>query len=111
MSQFVASGDTLYVGGGKLLFAHRIAQVECFGTVAVVRLDVPPGTRYNENIFGVSSEAHLLWQVKKEPRVYEDSPYTNLSRKGELAVASNWDGCTVVLEPQSGSVVEKSYGK
>ena len=100
-----------YLWPGLEAFRHPVGQAETFGNVAVVRLDVPPGTRLNENVFAISSDGRVLWQIAPESHAYEDSPYTGLSRDGDQVVAHNWDGAVLWLDPASGQVIRRGYRK
>lgn len=111
MTGFQAAGDALLVSGGKVHFAHPIAQVEDFGGVGVVRLEVRPGNHYNENVFGVSADRRILWQIERERHIYPDSPYTTLRKDGDLAVVGSWDGIVLWLDPPTGKVVKRFSGK
>jgi hypothetical protein len=95
----------------QVLFDYPIVQTIELESLAVIRLEIPPNINYNENVFGVSEDGQLLWQIKKVALVYTNSPYVNLSKHDSLVVAQNWDGLSLWLEPATGKIVKSFYGK
>lgn len=88
-----------------------IKQFEAFDRVIVVRVH-PKGINFlNENVFGISYEGEILWQIEKVDHVDKDSPYTGLSKKDELLTAYNWDGFDYLIDPNTGKVINKEFVK
>lgn len=94
-----------------ILFAFPIRQIIQFPNCFVVRLEPDVGQIYNENVFGVSNEGKMLWQIESMPHVYEDSPYTGLGQDGDLAKLSNWDGTDLLIEPYTGKILKKGHSR
>lgn len=92
-------------------FAYPIRQVIKFNDCLVVRLESDIGQIYNENVFGISNEGKVLWQIEPMPHVYNDSPYTGLGQEGNSAKLSNWDGTDLIIEPYTGRIIKKSYSR
>ena len=112
MPAFHAQGMELHRESHKIaIFPYPVGQIETFHDIAVVRLDLPSGARLNENVYAVSSDGRVLWQIAAERHVYEDSPYTGLARDGDCVVVHNWDGTDLWLDPASGEVVKRGYSK
>lgn len=112
MNGHIAQSNTFTLKGGKsLAFPFPVAEVIDYPSVAVVRLDVPPGSRFNENVFAVDHGANIVWQVPKKDYVYDDSPYTALEREGDNVVLYNWDGLELTVEALSGKVVKEVHRK
>jgi hypothetical protein len=65
----------------------------------------------NENVFGVDSNADILWQIQPRKYIYEDSPYTNITKKDNFVKLSNWDGTDLIVAPSTGKIIKESYGK
>lgn len=109
---FAVDGGVLRLAADKVLaFPHPVAEAHEFPNVIVVRLAVPPGQRFNENVFGIGYDGAVAWQIPQLPHVYGDSPYTGLGEEDGMAVASNWDGLDVLLNPASGEVVAQREGR
>jgi hypothetical protein len=87
-----------------------IQTIEC-ADVLVVRLDVPPGARFNENVFGVDREGKIAWQVPQRPNVYADSPYTGMEHQNDRVVLSNWDGLQLTIACKTGQVLAEGEGR
>jgi hypothetical protein len=112
MSRFTVERQKIVFDSGKdITFAHTIAKTIDCDKAVVVMLDVPQGTIFNENVFGVSPDATILWQVPKEEYVYADSPYTDIKLAKDTVVHYNWDGLRLTVEPATGKILEKDYGK
>jgi hypothetical protein len=94
-----------------IIFDFPIRQVIKFHDCFVVRLEPDVGQIYNENVFGISNEGKILWQIETMSHVYKDSPYTWLGQEGDIAKLSNWDGADLVIEPYTGRIIKKSYSR
>jgi hypothetical protein len=100
--------------------------------IVVVALDVPPKQSMNENVFGVSSEGKILWQIERIPNasnpicrytdvnVIESGPdnllcrleqYPEYKGLGEYAripgtfIAGNWCGSEAIVDVKTGKVL------
>ena len=103
----ITDGNTIK----NVKFPLKIKQVEEFSDVLVVRLDVPADILFNENVFGVSSEGKILWQIIPMKSGFKSSRYTGLFKKGDLVKVHNWDGTDLLLEPRTGEILKESYSK
>ncbi len=92
-------------------FSFDVKQVETFSDLLVVRLKIPVGTTYNENVFGVSYDGKILWQIEKLKYVYTDSPFTGMGREGDNIKLCNWDGTDLIVNPQTGEIISKGWSK
>jgi hypothetical protein len=92
-------------------FNFPIRQVVSFRDCYIVRIEPDIGQVDNENIFGVSSEGNILWQIEPMLHVYKDSPYTGVSQEGDLAKLCNWDGTDLIIAPYTGKIIKQSYSK
>ncbi len=99
-------------GINNVNFDSKIKQVEQFDNLLIVRVN--PKTKagfLNENIFGVSFDGKILWQIEVLPHVYENSPYTGMSKEGESIKLCNWDGTDLIVNPVSGKIIKKGHSK
>ena len=103
----VVSSDSIK----RVTFPFKVKQVEKFDDVLVVRLEIPMGTIFNENVFGVSAEGKVIWQIEKMSYVYEDSPFTGMGKEGHYAKLCNWDGTDLLVNPNTGEIAKKSFSK
>jgi hypothetical protein len=102
------------INGGKtkiLTFPFPIRQAISFPKCHVIRFEPEVGETYNENVFGLSLDGDILWQIEPIGHVYADSPYTGMGQVGDLIQLWNWDGVDLFVEPYTGKIVRKSYGK
>jgi len=108
---FEINGKSLIVSGKSIKFPLDIKQVEVFPNSFVVRLEVPTNFVFNENIFGVSKDGMILWQIEKLTYVYSNSPYTGMLREKNFIKLFNWDGKNLIVNPDNGKIIEVEYGK
>ncbi len=82
--------------------------------VIVVVLDVPPKQSMTENVFGVSLEGRVLWQIERIPETATDpvNRYTNV-RTGQLgtAIVFNWNGTDITIDSRTGKVLDSVITK
>jgi len=97
--------------GAVVAFPWPLAEVIEFGRIYVVRLEPDPGSRFNENVFGVTTDGTVIWTIEQRKHVYVDSPYTSVIRKDNRVKLFNWDGDELLVDPKSGAVVAERYGK
>jgi hypothetical protein len=95
----------------RVILPLAIEKVECFENVLVVLLDFSTDTIFNENVFGVSAEGKVIWQIEKMSYVYEHSPFTNISQENDLLSAYNLDGYDYFIDPKTGKIVDKEFLK
>lgn len=109
-------GNSLFVssdrrGEKQVDFAWPIAEVLNYDGVLVVRVDPDPGSKDNENIFGVDANGAILWKVPVRKYIYDDSPYTGIKKAGQNVELFNWDGTELLVNPSTGGVIQETYGK
>ena len=92
-------------------FKFPIRQVLPFESCYVVLIEPAIGQILNENIYGVSLDGKVLWQITPIPYVYEDSPYTGMGQVGDTVKICNWDGTDLIINPATGEILEKGYSK
>ena len=98
--------------GKKMInFPSPIKQIEQFDKVIVVRIHPKADKFLNENIFGVSYDGKILWQIEKLKYVYKDSPFTGMGREGDFVKLCNWDGTDLIVNPETGKIIQKGYSK
>ncbi len=110
--------------------------IEILGIV-VIALEVPPDQVMNENVFGVSGEGKILWQIERiseaiyhtcsylDLNVIECGPgsiiwqleqipeYKGLSEycKPDTFLAGNWNGTEAIVDVKTGKVVKTFFLK
>jgi outer membrane protein assembly factor BamB len=108
----MSSLTTLPAALRTIAFNYPIAQhLEKDGRV-IIRFDIIPPTKNNENIICVdSSSGNQIWQIAKIATVYADSPYTSMAFKGDELWLSNWDGSNVHVDLLTGTILAIKQGK
>ncbi len=100
--------------GATVEFAYPIREVAEVGNVVVVLLDVPAHESMTENVFGVSQDGDVVWQIEPIPDITNDPTdcYTGFvsATPGKLALCK-WGGIGVEIDPNTGRVLRHWIGK
>lgn len=108
--------ETLIINNEKLItFDYPIGMIfETCGILLIV-LDVPPKQSMPENVFAVSKEGKILWQIEHSPKTGLDpaNRYTGVgdSSISGIVVASNWNCTNFYVDVKTGKVVDTEFTK
>lgn len=89
------------------------AVLETFGTI-IVLLDSPPQITMTENVFGVSYDGKILWQIERIPATTSPhNRYTGISESGVpgIFVAFNSNCTNVYTDVLTGKVLDTEFTK
>lgn len=102
--------DKLTVHEKELIFDYEIKSVlEKDGTLMIL-LKVPAKFNYQRNIFGVSAEGEILWQVEAPTKDPVDL-YTQITEENEKVMGGSWSGWNCHLDPKTGKIVGRDFEK
>lgn len=110
----VEDSSIIFAGGERVSFPFPVAEALAFGEqIVVVRLDVSPGHIFNENVYALTRDGRMLWQVPARSYVYADSPYVNLARskEGEMVILTSWDGTELTLDLFTGRILRETQSR
>jgi outer membrane protein assembly factor BamB len=106
------SGRKIELSSGKsLAFKHKIREAVETETAIIVCLDVPTNRKLEDNIYAISYDGELLWQVAPTQHSMKNSCYIGVSKVGGLIRAFNFDGMVYDLDPKDGKIVNQYFGK
>lgn len=105
------NNEIKFSSGVSYKFKFSIAEIKVFEKIVIVRLDIPAKVIHNENVYGISENGELIWQIEKIGHIYDDSPYTGMAVKENKLILYNWDGLEVKIDPKTGKVFSKSFGR
>jgi hypothetical protein len=100
--------------GHSISLPHNIRGAEVIDKVLVVVLDVPPKKVMTENVFGVSEDGKILWQIEKIPETSADTSncYIEIiNRQADQVRLANWNGMVVDVDVNTGTVKNRYWGK
>ena len=91
-------------------YDSQISEALVFKNVIVVCLNYYEVT-YNENIFGLSLNGDVLWQIQKYiPIEGSKSAFVGLTKENEnLVWATNWDGTALLLNVKTGEIIKNEW--
>lgn len=108
--EFVIKDEKLILDSGKTVtFDYLIADIVAFDDAVVVRLNSPSDKHFNENVFGVSYDGKILWQIEKKEHVYDESPYTYIGQRDDNVILFNFDGLELTVEPATGKILKEEH--
>lgn len=99
--------DLRLASGKTTSFRFPIGNAIEFADIVVVRLQVPRGEIFNENVYGVDREGNIVWQVQPEYPPNWDAAWGGLEREGDQAVLSNSESQIRYLEPKTGKIIKR----
>ena len=99
----------------RVTFSYPIGMIfETCGILLVV-LDVPPKQSMQENIFAVSKEGEVLWQIEHSPKTGTASinRYTAIGDSSiqGIVVAWNWNCTNFYVDVKTGKIVDTEFTK
>ena len=112
--KYLIEGKELNVNGKSIKFDHLIRTVLEKDRVLVTLImedDIPGLMKYyhSRNIFGVSAEGEILWQVEA-PSDFKEDLFTSLGINNEDNVeAYSWKGCENIIDPKTGKILKQEF--
>lgn len=81
-----------------------------FGGIAIVVLNVPPKADMTENVFGVTKDCRIAWQIERTPVTSSDpvNTYVGVSPNdadANSAWITNWNCTAVLVDVRTGRVL------
>lgn len=108
-------GRDVTAQNGKLVsFEYAVSDAAEVDGVLVVVLAVPPKVSMTENVFGVSREGELLWQIKPcaANSTNPVNQYVGITGKvGAIARIYNWNGMNSAVDVHTGKVSDHRFVK
>jgi hypothetical protein len=109
-------GNKFLLGKNKRIsfdYPIRAALNSC-GIIVVV-LDIPPKQSMTENVFGISEDGDIIWQIERISETASDTVnrYTGIggSSVDGIAVAFNWNCTNVYINVETGKVISTEFTK
>ena len=114
MSWQVKGRELKTPGGAVTSFALDIGEVVEVDDVLVVTLKVPPGHTMTENVFGISKNGGILWQIERVRETSTDplDYYVGVTTyfKNTVSVA-NYNGQVASIDVLTGKIVNIKWLK
>ena len=98
----------------RVSFDYPIGSVLETAGIIVITLEIPPGQSMTENVFGVSEDGEIVWQIERIPGTATNpiNRYTGLGEDSAgIAVASNWNCTDVYIDVKTGKVIDTIFTK
>ena len=95
------------ISGPGSALEYPIGEALEFGSTVVVRLEVPVGEVFNENVFGLSWDGRIKWQVAGVGQPDRDNPIVSIQARSNRVRLLSWSGIAVELDPESGSELSR----
>lgn len=103
---------TLIISDNALVvFDYPIKMVFEDSEMFIVCLKIPSGAVFNENIYGVTKEGQISWEISKQYYLYESSNFRNIHKNEEGVWLVNWDGSQYLIDVITGEIKKRAYYK
>ena len=87
--------------------AYPVKQRLSVEGVDVVLLAVPPEEHFPQNIYGMSEQGDVLWQIEPRPSETPNNRYTSIRDEVGLVVAVAEDSAQRKIDPKTGRVLNE----
>jgi len=98
----------------RVSFDYPIGSVLETAGIIIITLEIPPGQSMTENVFGVSGEGEILWQIERIPAT-ATSPVNRYMTLWEdppgVVVAGNWNCTNAYIDVKTGKVIDTLFVK
>ena len=117
MAYQVQDNQIRFDDGKSVALPYPIGDILKVGRVLVAVLKLPAGQSMTENVFGISEDEALLWQIERIPATSIDAQsnqYAGIIAHNEgngTVRVSNWNGVVVDVDVSSGKVRHWYWGK
>lgn len=102
------SGNEIHFDDGSTVqFPYDIQECQRIDDVLVVVLDLPRDSRMTENVFGVSLDGKIIWQIERTPEMSKDpiNFYTGILKPSSRGVRlANWNGVSADVDVRTGKI-------
>jgi hypothetical protein len=99
----------------RISFDYSIKSILETENIIIVVLDVPPKLSMTENVFGVSAEGNIIWQIERIPETANDpvNCYVGLSAHTlqSKCFVTNWNCICATVDIKTGKVLDTQFTK
>ena len=96
-----------FASGATARFSFPVGDAIEFGDVVVVRLEPPRGTIFNENVYGLGPNGHVIWQIQSVYSPTWDGAWGGLENVSGEAVLSNSEAKVLHVDPRTGIILKR----
>ena len=115
MQELKIQENKLYIGTKVLTYKYNISNILYISDKLIILFDIPENELL-ENIFAITTDGKVLWQVQHVmeayPEIQKTSPFVGISlmENGNIA-AANYYGLVFEISINSGKILSKQMGK
>lgn len=101
------------IDGHPVILPHIADEAFEWHDLIIVKVDPPSGTIFNRNVFGITNQGEILWQIEESPHgTQDDKPYIQISiEKSDNLIAENWNGVSYSVNPSNGKITVSAFNK
>jgi hypothetical protein len=114
MTWTIEGKQVRFPNGTTVTFEFEIQEIVEVDGVLVVILEIPPNRMMTENVFGISTEGKLLWQIERTAANSTDpaNKYTGFTGHDQKIVRIyNWNGTSNAVDARTGKVLSTGIAK
>lgn len=108
---FKLSDGKISIQGHEICLPYTVSKaLSCLGLI-IVKIDPPAGRFSNRNIFALSMNGEVCWQIQESPHsTQDDKPYVDISIDSSGAlIADNWNGVSYLVNQINGNVTADRF--
>jgi hypothetical protein len=109
--KYITDFNKIKINTKEVKFPYEIREVKEINNTLIVRLEVVVKEIYNENVFCVSNEGNIIWQVQPYDFGSNDSPYTGITIIDSCLYLYNWGGFSVKVDAKTGAILNVDFVK
>jgi hypothetical protein len=109
MNWHINNNELIFDNGEAVSFDFSIAQAKDVEGVIVVILGVPASEVMTENVFGISYEGKIIWQIERTPATATNpiNSYIGLRKGGTgKVILHNWNEVATVVDTKTGRITD-----
>lgn len=109
-NRYTIKGNKLTIGDNTIKFDFLIKKFVEIDDMLVIRLEIPPKTISNENVFGISlMEKKIKWRVAKlKYSTGTDCPFVDIKLHNNKLYLYNWCDIYLIVDSLTGEILERS---
>jgi hypothetical protein len=112
---WIFSDKNVVAPNGRMIpFDFSVREFLKVGDIAIVILEVPPGRTMTENVFGISPDGTVLWQIERTAAnsTHPVNRYLGVATTAARVIRiGNWNGISTEVDVLTGKILDTRVAK
>ncbi|RAU49532.1 MULTISPECIES: hypothetical protein [unclassified Pseudomonas] len=112
-NNFKIIAGQIFINENRITTPHPVSEALEKDNLVIVRVDPPAGVIFNRNVYGITANGEILWQIQASLHgTQQDKPYTNILLNPDgLLIAENWNGVSYSVDIRNGEITTIAFDK